>query len=213
MAQKTSTAALSPVPFENGKEIREETKTKHLSRTLSSRKNSSSTTTPPKKKDRRSETEVKIRDFAFPHEDPRHWGQETLYDDEDNNESEQADQYEYDEDLDEYNDGFTNRRARALYDFQTDDESELSFAEGDILVIKYQQSKDWFFAELSADDNPKKASGLVPENYLKLLEDVEDIDINDDVDLDSKGDENQDVNGNGAGEEPLSSWAAEQIKK
>ncbi|CAG8451016.1 6856_t:CDS:2 [Ambispora leptoticha] len=84
-----------------------------------------------------------------------------------------ADHYEYEEDLDEYNDGFTNRRACALYDFRAADESELSFNEGDILVIKYQQSKDWFFAELlvDEDDNSKASSGLVPENYLKLLGD------------------------------------------
>ncbi|KAI9140159.1 Sh3 domain of Nbp2, partial [Paraphysoderma sedebokerense] len=52
--------------------------------------------------------------------------------------------------------------ARALYDFDAENPSELSFAEGDIISIQYRQYPGWLMAELNGK------SGLVPENYVGM---------------------------------------------
>ncbi|CAG8746674.1 2468_t:CDS:1, partial [Racocetra fulgida] len=64
-----------------------------------------------------------------------------------------------DEGGNEEEDEYTDRRARALYKFQAGDVDELSFEEGDILIIKQRLGDGWLLAEL----NDK--TGLVPENY------------------------------------------------
>ncbi|CAG8820855.1 33776_t:CDS:2 [Gigaspora margarita] len=89
--------------------------------------------------------DIKIRDFGYDDNDPRHWGQPypTSGGEEENNED----------------DEYTDHRARALYDFQAGDADELSFEEGDILIIKERLGNGWLSAEL----NDK--TGLVPENY------------------------------------------------
>ncbi|KAG9285990.1 hypothetical protein G9A89_022666 [Geosiphon pyriformis] len=97
------------------------------------------------------ELDMKIRDFAFPADDSRHWGQ--------NNMDQNA--------IDEEDDEFTDRRARALYDFQGENESELSFSEGDILLIRSRRCAGWLVADLGEE------TGLVPENYVTLLGDGE----------------------------------------
>ncbi|ORX98167.1 hypothetical protein K493DRAFT_313787 [Basidiobolus meristosporus CBS 931.73] len=63
------------------------------------------------------ELELRIRDFAYPESDIRHWG-------------------EYAEDS-----GFV--LVRALYDFIAENPSELGFREGDLLHIQYQQCEGW----------------------------------------------------------------------
>jgi hypothetical protein len=92
--------------------------------------------------------EVKIRDFAFPTDDPRHWGQKILEEEEEDNE-------------------YVNRRARALYDFVAENSSELSFQEGDILLVQCRQYDGWLMANLGEE------TGLIPENYVRLLDDGE----------------------------------------
>ncbi|CAG8577799.1 22691_t:CDS:2 [Cetraspora pellucida] len=91
--------------------------------------------------------EIKIRDFGFESDDPRHWGQPCPFT---GDEGENEDEY-------------TDRRARALYDFPAGDADELSFKEGDILIIKQRSGVGWLSAEL----NDK--TGLVPENYVALI--------------------------------------------
>ncbi|CAI2181664.1 685_t:CDS:2 [Funneliformis geosporum] len=91
--------------------------------------------------------EIKIRDFAFSTDDPRHWGQRIPS----SSDGEEDDEY-------------TNRHARALYDFVAENQNELSFQEGDILLIRYRQCEGWLFAELG------EKTGLIPDNYILLLD-------------------------------------------
>ncbi|GBC15694.2 NAP1-binding protein 2 [Rhizophagus irregularis DAOM 181602=DAOM 197198] len=97
--------------------------------------------------------EIKIRDFAFPTDDPRHWGQKIIEEEEEEEDSE-----------------YVNRRARALYDFVAENSSELSFHEGDILLVQCRQYDGWLMANLGEE------TGLIPENYVKLLDDDDDDD-------------------------------------
>ncbi|CAJ0634708.1 7912_t:CDS:2 [Entrophospora sp. SA101] len=53
-------------------------------------------------------------------------------------------------------------KACALYDFLAENTSELSFKEGDILTINYQQCVGWLVAELDGK------VGLIPENYVAI---------------------------------------------
>ncbi|GES82128.1 SH3 domain-containing protein [Rhizophagus clarus] len=99
--------------------------------------------------------EIKIRDFAFPTDDPRHWGQEIP--------EEEVEEEEEEEDIE-----YLNRRARALYDFPAENSSELSFQEGDILFVQCQKYEGWFMANLGEE------TGLIPVNYVKILGDDED---------------------------------------
>ncbi|CAG8582173.1 21286_t:CDS:2 [Dentiscutata erythropus] len=85
--------------------------------------------------------DIKIRDFGYADDDPRHWGQPYPGGEEENNED----------------DEYTNHRARALYDFQAGDAEELSFKEGDILLVKRRLDDGWFFAEL----NDKTGLGFI----------------------------------------------------
>ncbi|CAH1759650.1 5427_t:CDS:2, partial [Entrophospora sp. SA101] len=59
------------------------------------------------------------------HKDLRHWGQNLITSSDDDSSG-----------------------ARALYDFLAENTSELSFQEGDILTINYQQCVGWLVAEL-----------------------------------------------------------------
>ncbi|KAF2071933.1 hypothetical protein CYY_006748 [Polysphondylium violaceum] len=54
------------------------------------------------------------------------------------------------------------KKARALYDFEAMESTELSFKTGDTLTL-FKQNGDWYDADL----NGKK--GLVPANYLEML--------------------------------------------
>ncbi|CAJ0849230.1 2313_t:CDS:2 [Entrophospora sp. SA101] len=61
------------------------------------------------------------------------------------------------------NDGkYKDKKACALYDFLAENTSELSFKEGDILTINYQQCVGWLVAELDGK------VGLIPENYVAI---------------------------------------------
>ncbi|CAG8565557.1 812_t:CDS:2 [Paraglomus brasilianum] len=95
--------------------------------------------------------EIKVRDFAFPPDDPRHWGET----------------YPPSSDEEEYGYEYANHRARALYDFQADTPSEMSFQEGDIMIVRSQQCTGWLVADMGEE------TGLVPENYVIVLGDDE----------------------------------------
>ncbi|KAG0298773.1 HOG (high osmolarity glycerol) pathway protein [Linnemannia gamsii] len=108
---------------------------------------------------------VTVRDFAYPTSHPFHRGDyppEPVYEESDIEE-------DYDEDFDtrgEYEDEEDDRtqgQARGLYDFDAENESELSFKEGDFVWIHYRQFPGWFLGEKEGK------SGLVPENYVQLL--------------------------------------------
>jgi len=53
-------------------------------------------------------------------------------------------------------------RARALYPFQGQDNTELSFNFGDVLVIR-RQDGEWWEGELNG------RVGLLPANYVQLI--------------------------------------------
>ncbi|KAK9718601.1 HOG (high osmolarity glycerol) pathway protein [Basidiobolus ranarum] len=87
------------------------------------------------------EPELKIRDFAYPEDDPRHWGEYV----------------EEEEDVE-----FV--QVRALYDFTAENPDELSFCEDDILNIQYKQCEGWLVGYL------EDRIGLIPENYVELID-------------------------------------------
>ncbi|KAJ2703339.1 HOG (high osmolarity glycerol) pathway protein, partial [Coemansia spiralis] len=55
-------------------------------------------------------------------------------------------------------------RASALYDFDAENPTELSFAEGDVLHIIYKQCDGWLVGY------KKDHVGLIPENYVQFLD-------------------------------------------
>lgn len=54
-------------------------------------------------------------------------------------------------------------QAKALYDFDAEDDDELDFKEGDVMSIVDQEDPNWWDAEL----NGRK--GKVPSNYLEIV--------------------------------------------
>ncbi|KAK3498235.1 hypothetical protein B0T13DRAFT_254872 [Neurospora crassa] len=60
-------------------------------------------------------------------------------------------------------------KAVALYDFQREDENELPLVEGQIIWVSYRHGQGWLVAE----DPKTQESGLVPEEYVRLLRDIE----------------------------------------
>lgn len=60
--------------------------------------------------------------------------------------------------------GFTNRQCVALYDYNANDEDELTIYEGEILNIDYEDS-GWFIGS-----NQKGIQGRYPSNFCELLE-------------------------------------------
>jgi SH3 domain len=60
-------------------------------------------------------------------------------------------------------------RAVALFDFEAENENELSMREGMIVFISFRHGQGW----LVAQDLKSGESGLVPEEYVRLLRDIE----------------------------------------
>ncbi|KAF9572518.1 HOG (high osmolarity glycerol) pathway protein [Mortierella alpina] len=105
---------------------------------------------------------VTVRDFAYPKSHPYHLGQyppEPEYEESDIEEDEEEDQ-EQSEVKDEDR---TQGQARGLYDFDAENDTELSFREGEFLWIHCRQFPGWFLGEKGGK------TGLVPENYVQLL--------------------------------------------
>ena len=60
-------------------------------------------------------------------------------------------------------------KAVALFDFARENENELPLAEGQIIWVSYRNGQGWLVAE-----DPKTGDkGLVPEEYVRLLKDIE----------------------------------------
>ncbi|KAF9132163.1 HOG (high osmolarity glycerol) pathway protein [Mortierella sp. 14UC] len=111
---------------------------------------------------------VSVRDFAYATSHPYHRGDfppEPVYEESDVEEDYDEDYGTPDDDEveDDDEEGRTQGQARGLYDFDAENESELSFREGDFLWIHYQQFPGWFLGEMGG------RSGLVPENYVQLI--------------------------------------------
>uniref|UniRef100_A0A3Q1JX57 Un-named sa1614 n=1 Tax=Anabas testudineus TaxID=64144 RepID=A0A3Q1JX57_ANATE len=64
--------------------------------------------------------------------------------------------------------GTTSRRVQALYDCQADHHDELSFCEGQVLVVLGQEDSDWWHGYI--EDEPDQR-GLFPSSFVQLLTD------------------------------------------
>jgi hypothetical protein len=60
-------------------------------------------------------------------------------------------------------------QAVALFDFQRANENELPLVEGQVIWVSYRHSPGWLVAE----DTKTHESGLVPEEYVRLLRDIQ----------------------------------------
>ncbi|KAH7156216.1 hypothetical protein EDB81DRAFT_756713 [Dactylonectria macrodidyma] len=60
-------------------------------------------------------------------------------------------------------------KAVALFDFERENENELPLKEGQIIWVSYRHGQGWLVAE----DPKTEESGLVPEEYVRLLRDIE----------------------------------------
>ncbi|KAI3320342.1 hypothetical protein HD806DRAFT_507302 [Xylariaceae sp. AK1471] len=65
--------------------------------------------------------------------------------------------------------GEIHGKAVALFDFDRANDNELSLVEGQIIWVSYRQGQGWLVAE----DPSTQESGLVPEEYVRLLRDIE----------------------------------------
>ncbi|KAJ2331418.1 HOG (high osmolarity glycerol) pathway protein [Coemansia sp. RSA 2673] len=113
-----------------------------------------------------------IRDFAYPPEDPRHEGKYAAAAvEEDGGCGNDLDPWSSSESggpgalADDGGIGATILgKARALYDFEAENPTELAFAENDTLYITYKQCDGWLVGYKG------NQVGLIPENYVELLE-------------------------------------------
>lgn len=60
-------------------------------------------------------------------------------------------------------------KAVALFDFARENENELPLIEGQVILVSYRHGQGWLVAE----DPKTRESGLVPEEYVRLLRDIE----------------------------------------
>ena len=60
-------------------------------------------------------------------------------------------------------------KAVALFDFTRENENELPLTEGQVIWVSYRHGQGWLVAE----DPKTRESGLVPEEYVRLLRDIE----------------------------------------
>jgi hypothetical protein len=60
-------------------------------------------------------------------------------------------------------------KAVALFDFQRENENELPLVEGQVIWVSYRHGQGWLVAE----DPKTHESGLVPEEYVRLLRDIQ----------------------------------------
>ncbi|XP_069006173.1 arf-GAP with SH3 domain, ANK repeat and PH domain-containing protein 1 [Embiotoca jacksoni] len=64
--------------------------------------------------------------------------------------------------------GTSSRRVQALYDCQADHHDELSFTEGQVLVVLAREDSDWWHGYI--EDEPDRR-GLFPSSFVQLLSD------------------------------------------
>lgn len=60
-------------------------------------------------------------------------------------------------------------KAVALFDFERENENELPLVEGQVIWVSYRHGQGWLVAE----DPKTQESGLVPEEYVRLLRDIQ----------------------------------------
>ncbi|CDK25288.1 unnamed protein product [Kuraishia capsulata CBS 1993] len=128
-------------------------------------------------------TSVSIKDFAYATTDPLHYGVTTEmglefddYNDYNENDEEYlTEDYETmpswvkDDQEDDIPGEDRLRRAIALYPFSPENENELELEEHQVIMINYKYGDGW----LVASDLETGDTGLVPEEYVQLLEEEE----------------------------------------
>lgn len=62
-----------------------------------------------------------------------------------------------------------NCKARAIFDFNAENDNEISLIEGQIIWISYRHGQGWLVAE----DPENGENGLVPEEYVEIIRDIE----------------------------------------
>ena len=62
------------------------------------------------------------------------------------------------------------RRCRALYDCEADNEDELTFEEGDIILVLNEETEDENWMEGTLETDPAKR-GLFPVSFVHMLND------------------------------------------
>jgi hypothetical protein len=87
---------------------------------------------------------IAVRDFNYLVNDARHWGRRVLPDIRQNK----------------------GILAKALFTFAAESESELSFNEGDALLIHGEMGNGW----LSAKRLSNSQTGIIPENYVEYCD-------------------------------------------
>ena len=68
------------------------------------------------------------------------------------------------------NDFHRYRRCRALYDCEADNEDELTFEEGDVIVILAEETEDENWMEGILESDPDRR-GLFPSSFVHMLTD------------------------------------------
>ncbi|KAJ1657242.1 HOG (high osmolarity glycerol) pathway protein [Dispira simplex] len=102
-----------------------------------------------------------IRDFAYPPDDERFLGRfPNLCTADSDGESDQLIEWA---ERDANGELTLSGVVRALYDFEAENPSELSFKEADLLYIQYKQCAGWFVGYLNGQ------VGLIPENYVQFM--------------------------------------------
>ncbi|CDO94003.1 unnamed protein product [Kluyveromyces dobzhanskii CBS 2104] len=116
---------------------------------------------------------ISIKDYAYDESNPLHFG---YFEEEEEDQSNLRLSGNRESILlpDEY---IVNRRAIAMYPFVPENDNELELKEGDVVYISYKHGHGWLVAE----NNDRSKTGLVPEEYVQLLESEEG-----DEDLDEK---------------------------
>ena len=62
------------------------------------------------------------------------------------------------------------RRCRALYDCEADNDDELTFEEGDVILVINEETEDENWMEGILETNPSK-TGLFPVSFVQMLKD------------------------------------------
>jgi len=80
-----------------------------------------------------------------------------------NNNAEQQQHHRHD-DGDEEEGEYVEAEAKAMFDYEAANDTELAFKAGDVLLITEQDSSGWWYAELNGKQ------GFIPNNYVELIE-------------------------------------------
>ena len=64
---------------------------------------------------------------------------------------------------------FSLRRCQALYDCEADREDELSFSEGEVIVITRDTTEDEDWMEGFLERDPRRTLGLFPASFVRFF--------------------------------------------